>query len=194
MKIGNITAAALGITLLAMISGCAAVVVGGGATGGYKVATDERTAGDMVDDITLSTNVKSAMLKDSEVKGRNVDVDVINGVVYLTGLVDSGKEAARAAEIASQVSGVKRVKNDLQIGSRSLGQVTDDKILGSKIKGKLIGEPGVRSLNIDVDVYRGVVYLVGIADNTEQKQKVLNLAGSVEGVKRVVDNIQVEKP
>lgn len=179
---------------MVMMTGCAAVVIGGGATGGYKVATDERTAGDMVDDVTLAADIKTKLLKDSGVKGRNVDVDVVNGVVYLTGMVDSGKEANRAAEIAGQASGAKRVKNDLQIGSRTLGEVTDDEILGSKIKGKLIGEPGVRSLNIDVDVYRKVVYLVGIADNSEQKRKVLVLAKSVEGVKRVVDNIQVEKP
>lgn len=179
---------------MALMTGCAAVVVGGGATGGYKVATDERTTGDMVDDITISTNIKTAMLKDSGVKGRNVDVDVVNGVAYLTGMVDSGKESARAAEIAGQTSGVKQVKNELQIGSRSLGEVTDDEILGSKIKAKLIGEPGIRSLNIDVDVYRKVVYLTGIADNSEQKQKVMALAHAVAGVKRVVDNIQVEKP
>ncbi len=194
MKIGITAGAAVCIVIMVMMTGCAAVVIGGGATGGYKVATDERTAGDMVDDVTLAADIKTKLLKDSGVKGRNVDVDVVNGVVYLTGMVDSGKEANRAAEIAGQASGAKRVKNDLQIGSRTLGEVTDDEILGSKIKGKLIGEPGVRSLNIDVDVYRKVVYLVGIADNSEQKRKVLVLAKSVEGVKRVVDNIQVEKP
>jgi len=194
MKIGKITGVAVCAAIMALMTGCAAVVVGGGATGGYKVATDERTTGDMVDDITISTNIKTAMLKDSGVKGRNVDVDVVNGVAYLTGMVDSGKESARAAEIAGQTSGVKQVKNELQIGSRSLGEVTDDEILGSKIKAKLIGEPGIRSLNIDVDVYRKVVYLTGIADNSEQKQKVMALAHAVAGVKRVVDNIQVEKP
>ena len=193
MRHGKGIIAAASVGLLLLTTGCAALLIGGGATGGYKVATDERTMGDIADDASIAGNINSDMLGDSGVKGRNVDVDVIDGVVYLTGLVDSRQEARRAAAIAGKVDGVKRVKNDLQVGSRSMGEAIDDKILGSKIKSKLIGEPGVRSLNIDVDVYRKVVYLVGITDTRSQKQKVVSIAGSTPGVKRVVDNIQLEK-
>lgn len=179
--------------LLTLIGyGCTPMVVGGGAAGGYKVATDERTAGQIMDDSTITGNVKTEMIKAKDVKARNVDVDTIDGVVFLSGMVDSRQEAKRAAEIAKSMSGVKKVKNDLQVGSRSVGEVFDDKVLGSKIKTKLIREPGIRSLNVDVDVYLGVVVLIGTADNRDQKNKVLGIAKSIPGTKKVIDNIIVK--
>lgn len=172
--------------------GCTPMIIGGGAAGGYKVATDERTAGRMVDDSTITGNVKAEMIKSKDVKARNVDVDTIDGVVFLTGMVDTKQEAERAAEIAKSMSGVKRVKNDLQVGSRTVGEALNDKILGGKIKTKLIREPGIRSLNVDVDVYQGVVALIGTADGQAQKDKVLGIAKSTPGVKKVIDNIIVK--
>ncbi|MHB1184563.1 MAG: BON domain-containing protein [Desulfobulbia bacterium] len=171
--------------------GCAAVVVGGGAAGGYAVGTDERSAGTMVDDAAITAKVKSELIGDKNVKGRNIDVDTVAGVVVLSGYVDSSQEANRAGLIAKSVPGVARVKNELRVGSRTMGQGVDDTVLGAKIKARLLEEPGVRSFNIDVDVYSGSVSVTGTVPNQEQKNRVLNLIRSVEGVKGVVDNLQI---
>lgn len=177
---------------LLLLSGCTAAVVGGGAAGGYKVATDERSAGTMLDDATISAKVKAEMIGDEAVKARNIDVDTIDGVVMLSGFVDSQAEANRAAAIAKTVPGVVRVKNDLRVGSRTIGQGFDDKVLGSKIKAKLVEEPGIKSLNIDVDVYLGTVNLTGFVKNQDQKNTVLSIARSVKGTKGIVDNIKIK--
>lgn len=171
--------------------GCAPAVVGGGAVGGYAVGSDERSAGTMVDDGAITAKVKTELIGDKNVKARNIDVDTVSGVVVLSGYVDSQQEANRAALLAKSVSGVVRVRNELQVGSRTLGQGFDDKVLGAKIKTRLMEEPGVRSFNIDVDVYSGTASVTGTVPNQEQKRKVLNLIRSVEGVKGVVDNLQV---
>lgn len=173
------------------LAGCTPLVVGGGAAGGYAVATDERSAGRQLDDSAITSKIKAEMIGDHEVKARDIDVDTLDGVVYLTGLVDSEREKARAEAIARTVPGVKAVRNNLSIGSRSLGEVVDDKMLGSKIKAALLKEPGIRALSVDVDVYRGVVNLTGVVENGGQKKKVLEIAGSTPGVRRVVDNLTV---
>lgn len=181
------------ILLAGLTAGCTEAVVGGGAAaGGYAVATDERSTGRQMDDTTVTAKVKTAMVKDATVKAREIDVDTVNGVVYLTGLVDSPGERERAEVIAHSVAGVVGVRNELRVGSRSAGQVLDDKNLGVRIKAKLIGEPGVRSFNVDVDVYRGVVYLTGAVESGAQKTKILDLARATPGVVRVVDNLQVK--
>lgn len=171
--------------------GCSAAVVGGGAAGGYAVGSDERSAGTMVDDAAITAKVKTELIGDKNVKARNIDVDTVSGVVVLSGYVDSQHEANRAALLAKSVPGVVRVRNELQVGSRTLGQGLDDKVLGAKIKTRLMEEPGVRSFNIDVDVYSGSASVTGTVPSQEQKKKVLNLIRSVEGVKGVVDNLQV---
>ena len=171
--------------------GCTAAMVGGGAAGGYAVGTDERTVGTMLDDAAITTKVKAELVNEKTVKARNIDVDTVAGVVVLSGYVDSQREADRAGLLAKSVPGVVRVKNELRVGSRTMGQGFDDKVLGGKIKGRLMEEPGIRSLNIDVDVYSGTANVTGTVPSQEQKKKVLNLIRSIEGVKGVVDNLQV---
>ena len=171
--------------------GCAAAVVGGGAAGGYAVGSDERSLGTMADDAAITAKVKTELIGEKNVQARNIDVDTVAGVVVLSGYVDSQQEANRAGLLAKSVSGVVRVKNELQVGARTVGQGVDDKVLGVKIKTRLMEEPGVRSLNIDVDVYSGSANVTGTVASQEQKKKVLNLIRSVEGVKGVVDNLQI---
>ena len=170
-----------GLILIAGLAGCAPAVVGAGAAGGYKVATDER-------------GVKNALGESHEVRARKIDVDTVEGAVILTGIVETQEEARKAVDIAEGVPGVKEVKNNLQVGSRSWGQAFDDKVIGSKVKAKLIKEPGIRSLNIDVDVNKGVVTLTGIVGYQHQKDQVMEIARTTSGVIEVVDNIKVTHP
>lgn len=171
--------------------GCAAAVVGGGAAGGYAMSTDERSAGTMVDDAAITTKVKAALIGDKNIKARNIDVDTVAGEVILSGYVDSQQEADRAGSLAKSVAGVVRLKNQLQVGTRTMGQGIDDKVLGGKIKARLMKEPGIKSLNIDVDVYSGTAKISGAVASQEKKTEILNLVRSVEGVKGIVDNLQI---
>lgn len=171
--------------------GCTAAMVGGGAAGGYAVGTDERPAGTMIDDAAITAKVKTELIGEKNVKARNIDVDTVAGVVVLSGYVDSQQEANKAGLLAKSISGVVRVKNELRVGSRSMGQGLDDKVLGAKIKARLMEEPGVRSLNIDVDVYSGSANVTGTVSSQEQKKKILALIRSIDGVKGIVDNLQV---
>jgi hyperosmotically inducible protein len=181
------------LILLLTMSGCTAALVGGGAAGGYAVGTDERPVDRMVDDSTISSHIKNEMIKDATVKARQIDVDTVGGHVTLTGVVETKTEVRRAIEISEGVQGVKSVKNNLQIGTKSWTEVVSDKYLVSKIKSKLIVEPEMRSLNIDVDAHKGVVTLTGIVESRNQKQRAIEIAQTTENTVRVVDNLQVRK-
>jgi hyperosmotically inducible protein len=74
-----------------------------------------KTAGRNIDDATISATVKTNLAAERAVTLTKIDVDTTEGVVYLNGVVDSVAMKQRAAEIAQQVSGVKRVVNNLQI-------------------------------------------------------------------------------
>ena len=184
----------LGLCALLTSVGCAPALIGAGAAGGYAVGTDERTVGDQWDDATITANIKTKMADDPGVNATDVDADTSEGHVILTGVVKTRKEADRAAEIARKVPGVKSVKNALQVGSRTAGQYLDDKMLVSKVKSKLFGEPYIRSLSIDVDANLGVVSLTGIVKSKAQKEKILELARSVPNVVDIIDNIRVKSP
>ena len=76
-----------------------------------KQATN--TAANAVDNAALTTKVKTALLADELVKGTQINVDSNNGVVTLSGAVDSPAHMQKAEQIAKGVSGVTRVQNNL---------------------------------------------------------------------------------
>ncbi|NDW22208.1 BON domain-containing protein [Alteromonas hispanica] len=76
---------------------------------GYEEGASELT------DAKISTVVKTRLLMDTDISGFDIDVDVENGVVTLTGTVDSDAEEDLAIEIAKNASDVKDVENNLTV-------------------------------------------------------------------------------
>jgi osmotically-inducible protein OsmY len=74
-----------------------------------------QTTGQYVDDRTITSTVKAKLVADKAANLTRVDVDTTNRVVSLNGIVESREHKARAEQLAMQVSGVRDVKNNLQI-------------------------------------------------------------------------------
>jgi len=66
-------------------------------------------------DAKIATVIKTRLLMDTDISGFDIDVDVENGVVTLTGEVDSDAERDLAVEIAKNASDVKDVESDLRV-------------------------------------------------------------------------------
>jgi osmotically-inducible protein OsmY len=79
------------------------------------VAGCGKTIGETIDDTTITTRVKTAMLNDPNVSGTGIDVDTFKGVVTLSGRVKSQPEHDQAVALARQVNGVTEVKDALQV-------------------------------------------------------------------------------
>lgn len=78
-----------------------------------------QTTGQYIDDTTITTSVKAKLTEERAANFTRIDVDTTNQVVTLNGVVDSAAQKAKAEQIARQVSGVKSVKNNLQIQKQS---------------------------------------------------------------------------
>ena len=79
------------------------------------VAGCGKTIGETIDDTTITTRVKTAMLNDPAVGGRGIDVDTYKGVVTLSGRVKSQAEHDQALALAHRIDGVTEVKDALQV-------------------------------------------------------------------------------
>lgn len=73
-------------------------------------------------------------------------------------------------------------------GDRSAGEVIDDALITTKIKSSLAADPQVSALAIDVDTSNGIVSLTGVVDSEAQRQRAIQLAQGMEGVRRVDGN------
>jgi osmotically-inducible protein OsmY len=74
-----------------------------------------------VDDATITANVKGELVAEPTTKAYQISVETLNGTVQLSGFVQSAEEKSKAGEIAKAVPGVKSVKNDLILKSKTQG-------------------------------------------------------------------------
>ena len=86
---------------------------------GCRVMHHQETAGQYVDDTTLTARAKAALIKDKNVQSNDFTVQVYQGNVTLTGVASSPAEAKLAEEDIRAIDGVKSVKNDVRIAAAS---------------------------------------------------------------------------
>ena len=153
------------------------------------------TVGTDIDDGTITTKVKSALLADADVKGFDIKVETRKGEVQLSGFVDNQSQIDRAITITRGVEGVKNVDNKMSLKTTdtTVGEKIDDGIITTKVKAELIAEPGLNSTDISTVTRDGVVQLSGFVDNQAQIDRAGEIARGVEGVKSVVNELSIKK-
>ena len=83
------------------------------------VFSGRESAGEYVDDASITASVKSEILNDPGLKMFQIHVETFKNQVQLSGFVDTAREAARAGQIARNVEGVQGVKNSLVVRKKS---------------------------------------------------------------------------
>ncbi|MCU7845474.1 MAG: BON domain-containing protein [Candidatus Thiodiazotropha sp. (ex Monitilora ramsayi)] len=176
------------LTLILLLQGCAAFVVGGAATTAV-VAHDRRTTGIMVEDQSIELKSYDRLSKDTLVKqDSKINVTSYNKVVLLTGQAPSENVRRKAEQIVSEVEQVRRVVNEVEIGSTaSFGEHSRDVALTAEVKLRLtkIDLPDFDSLRVKVVTERGAVFLMGLLTK-EEAHAVTEVVRYVSGVRRVV--------
>jgi hyperosmotically inducible protein len=148
-------------------------------------------------DAEITARVKTALIRNDETKARQINVETENGVVQLSGFVDSEQMKSSAAATAQSVSGVQEVRNELIVreGNRTAGRATDDAVIAAKVKSELAADSGLATAaDVNVEVKRGVVQLSGFVGSIEQKQEAEQIARQVAGVTDVRNSIEVQTP
>ncbi len=182
----------IGVAGLALLSGCAAFVLGGAATTA-TVATDRRTTGEQVDDQTIELRVASEMEKEFGDKARTNSLSYA-GKVLIVGDVPSAADVQKASNIVLNVPQVHSVANFLQVGDpAALGVRSNDTWITSKVKSQMIATKGVPFRTIKVMTERGVVYLMGKVTKAEADDAA-RVAASINGVNKVVKLFDIVTP
>ena len=171
------------------LGGCASAVVGVGATVGVAVA-QERSVGQAVDDAKILTDINHRLLDKSETLFLNVDVEVHEGRVLLTGNVNKPEDRVSVARLSWQSPGVREVLNELVIKDQSsLRDYAKDVWITTQLKVKLLGDAQVSAINYSIDTLNGVVYLFGIAQDQGELDRVTGHARNIKGVAKVVSHV-----
>ena len=171
------------------LSACTELIVGAVATTGVAIA-EERSVGDAVDDLTIRAELNHLFFQDNFELYRDVSYSVIEGRVLLKGTVAKPDDRIRALRIAWQAAGVREVINEIQVTDDSgILDFARDTWISAQLKGKLLVDGEVLSINYSIETVNGTVYLLGIAQDEAELARVAEHARSIEDVKRVVSHV-----
>ncbi len=142
-----------------------------------------------VDDSEIANTIEDEYLFDHAVNANNIDINVLDGIVELTGTVSNIKAKERASNIAQLIRGVRSVSNRISV--RPPEYLTDD-VVESNVENALLWDPATSLDNLDVSVEQGVVTLNGEVDSYQSMMLHENVAKSAVGVVDLNNEITVE--
>ncbi|KTD22987.1 BON domain-containing protein [Legionella israelensis] len=152
--------------------------------------TTQDQGAQVVPDSQLQSQVKSALKEYSE----KVQVQVNNGVVALSGQVESDTDYENVITLAESVKGVQDVTVD-NLTVKDSKSPLNDAYITAKVKGALIQkdlfDTDIPSWSIGVETKNGKVFLSGKAASEAEKQQIMQVVKSVKGVQSVDDQIQI---
>lgn len=170
-----------------LLSGCGAVLLGAGTETAVVVA-QERSVGNAVDDAGILLQIKNQFAKqENKDLLLNVEVKSVEGRVLLTGNVDKPESQVEAVRLVWQVAGVKEVINEIQINDQSsFSNYAQDVWISTQVRSRLLITKNIRSVNFSVITVNQVVYLMGIAQDQSELDRVTHVASTTNKVKKVV--------
>ena len=183
----------ISLSILVIYSGCAQVAVGG-ISKSVMVAKEERTVGTFIDDTVIAAKLKNLYFNNNEKIFFNVDVEVNEGRVLLTGTVETSDIRIEATKLAWGINDVVTVINEIQISDNdNILDYADDLVITTKINAKLLINKEINNLNYNIDTVNKIVYVIGIAQDKNELANVIDIINSVYGVEEVINYVRLKE-
>ena len=120
----------------------------------------------------------------------NVEIEVVEGRVLLTGSVKKSKYRLDAIKLAWKVLGVREVINEIDTTEKGgIKQYLIDVKIKTQIRYKIIADKEISSINYNFEVVNGIVYIIGIAKNKKELKKIVKHANTIGSVLKVVSHV-----
>ena len=147
-------------------------------------------------DAWLDGKAETVLLMNTNLNSFDINTDVRNGVVTLTGKVDSEVESDLAEELIESLEAVKEVENELSViatNDRDSSNTLMDAKVATVIETRYIMEPEVSALDIDIEAENGVVKLTGMVSSDAERDLAVAIAENTDDVKDVIDELEVSE-
>lgn len=188
--------AAVLLTLLAagaLSGGCAPLVVAGAGAGVASSVTQERGFTGVMEDTRIRAEINHLWFQKSEILFRKTNLQVQEGRVLLTGAVPDPETRVDAVRLAWQAPGVKEVINEIEVSDETtLTDIARDNWIATKLKARLLGDADVASRNYSIEVVNQRIYLIGIAQDQTELERVMGHAKEISYVRSVTNYVRLK--
>ena len=173
-----------------ILTGCVGVGSKGLFGTGVSVALDPRTLGTQIDDSIMQKSLSARILAKDKKYFLSVKSKVLDGRIFITGKVDSPEEKLQITKIAWETKGTRSVRNDLKIKKEfNFKQSAKDLLITTQFRTALIVNKNIKATNYQIDTYKKIIYVYGIALNSEEKDLVISEAKEILDVENVIASI-----
>ena len=183
------------LILLMINIGCSPVgVLASGGSATMVVAEGDRSLGTVVDDATIKLNLSAKFLKSESRLFLDVNSNVTEGRVLLTGLVDTQEIRIEAVRKVWEINGVREVINEIEVGNKTtLKEYMNDLWINTQVKSLAAKTIGLRSFSYNFETIKGKVYIAGITSRPEQLQAIVESTKTIKGVKEIVNYVVIKE-
>lgn len=166
-----------------------AMLASGGATAGVAVA-QERGPGAAIDDNAIAAGINQRWLSYDWRIFRDVSTSISEGRVMLTGEVARQEDKDMAAKLVWEVADVRQVYNEIEVTND--GGAIDyvrDTWISTQLKTDITFDAKIRAINYDIVTVDEIVFLLGIAQDQDEIDRITQYARNVHYVRGVVSHV-----
>ncbi len=174
------------------LGGCAGAVIGSGAAVG-TAAYQERGVQGVARDMATATRMRTKFLDAGEEYVTGVGVEVYEGRVLLTGTLADENKRATAVGLAWKTDGVKDVINEIQTGKATLRDWAKDSWITAQLQSKITFDKKILAINYSIETVNRIIYLIGIAQNQAELDRVIAHARTIGYVNRITTHVRVKE-
>jgi hyperosmotically inducible protein len=145
--------------------------------------------GGRVADLEIKTLVSENLSQNAELAEKHIATDVKDRTVTLSGAVETAAQKSQAEQIAWQVTGVQGVTDHLSATNERTNPESVDEKLAHRVEFELYSTKAISLKTVQIHADNGTVTLTGNVTSRAEKLLAEKTAQSVEGVRKVVDNL-----
>ena len=167
---------------------------------GVSVAIDPRSLGTQIDDSIMQKNLSARIILIDKNYFLSVKSKVLDGRIFLTGKVNDPEEKLKLTKVAWETEGVRSVRNDIKIKEEfDFKQSAQDILITSQLRTALIFNKDIKATNYQIDTYKQIIYIYGIASTKSEKDLVIQESKEILNVEDViasillVENLRIQK-
>ncbi len=177
----------------AALAGCTPVDLAiGGATATGVAAAQERGLSGTARDTGLSAAIQELWFRTNFDMFSKLSVTVTEQRALLTGKVQDPEMRVEAVKLAWQVQGINEVINEIEVtDTSSLVDSARDYWITTRLRAQITFDKDVKSINYSIDTMNGTVFLMGIARDQGELDRVTNHARNIAYVRRVVSYVRL---
>jgi|JI10StandDraft_1071094.scaffolds.fasta_scaffold02615_24 osmotically-inducible protein OsmY len=192
MKTNKLILVASLVLASTQLSACGAVGLAAGAGAAVGIASQqEGGVKSAASDVRIKAMVADKWFKYKVDTFSKLSTTVNQGRVLITGVVQNPDDRVEAVRLAWQVEGVKQVINEIRVAdSDGLPGYVRDTWISTRLRTAMTFDKEISAVNYTIDTVQGTVYLMGVARNQAELDKVIQTAREIPNVKEVVSYVK----